>query len=170
MSINSGCVFCNALQELNTDGKHHKVLVRLGKTQSSLQELEVNVARFRDSNTVAAIPAIAVTRREGELAAHQAQHKCDLAALQAKSSTDPDTLQAVAKYSIQLQLLLDAEPQNAQCVEPAITDLQICVVYHSTFVDTAGKHLHFSIPLQYDLCVQIILVKFARRFRNSGVA
>lgn len=81
VSVNDGGIFHTALQGLNTIGKHWETIKQPAAAQTSLQELESEVARLQQANTVATSSRGAAARLQAEAANACKQGDCQLTAL-----------------------------------------------------------------------------------------
>lgn len=112
IAVNTGGVFCTAMQGLDTVSELFDALERLVEAQASVQELEVEVKLLCGANVVGTSSRKVVACLGRELVDAQVQRKCNLTILQTRADAEWDMLHAVVRDRNLLQLLLDAKQQK----------------------------------------------------------
>lgn len=131
-------------------------------------ELESEVSRLREVNTVTMSWRGVFARLQGELAEACAQDMHDLSALQARDDADRVSLHAAACDRTHVQLWLYAERQRHRNDGRVITDLWRCVSRHPSLVHSARVSLHSDRRHVYETCLRLLSSDIAKSTRQCG--
>lgn len=162
-------VFWAALWSLDTIGEQCKTLERLAGAQTFVQELELEVSRLPEANTMDMLLKGVVARLHGELADASAEGWQDVSTSQTQADSDQGMLHAEVRDHTRVQLLLHTERQKHQSVERVVTDLRRLVCHHSSLIDSPRASFHSDMHHAYERCLQSFLCEVSGLICNCGV-
>lgn len=110
-----------------------------------MQELNTEVTRLHEANSVAATSIRVVPGLEREIADAPAQSVCVSATWRTEAEEDCYMLHAEVRDRTCLLILLDAERKKRQDLERSIADLWRWIINHLAVVDTGIKDIHSTV-------------------------